>query len=138
MDKLLLRTKRVAATLTLASLFVVGAGAQQKVTVKGSVVDEAGEPIIGATVMEGSSSNGTITDLDGNFVINVTGGNATLKVSYIGMSTQTVKLSGAKKTLKVVMRNDDHNLNEVVVVGYGQQKKASVVGSITQTTGKVL
>lgn len=138
MDKLLLRTKRVAATLTLASLFVVGAGAQQKVTVKGSVVDEAGEPIIGATVMEGSSSNGTITDLDGNFVINVTGGNATLKVSYIGMSTQTVKLSGAKKTLKVVMRNDDHNLNEVVVVGYGQQKKASVVGAITQTTGKAL
>ena len=138
MNKLLLRTQRLATTLTLASFFALGLQAQQKYTVKGSVVDEAGEPIIGATVMEGSSSNGTVTDMDGNFVMSVKDGNTTLKVSYIGMATQTVKLSGAKKTLKVIMRNDDHNLNEVVVVGYGQQKKASVVGAITQTTGKVL
>ena len=109
MNRLLLRTQRLATTLTLASLFAVGVQAQQKYTVKGSVVDEAGEPIIGATVMEGSSSNGTVTDMDGNFVMSVKDGNTTLKVSYIGMATQTVKLSGAKKALKVIMRNDDHN-----------------------------
>ena len=64
MNRLLLRTQRLATTLTLASFFALGLQAQQKYTVKGSVVDEAGEPIIGATVMEGSSSNGTVTDMD--------------------------------------------------------------------------
>lgn len=137
MNKLLLRTQRLATTLTLASLFAVGMQAQQKYTVKGSVVDEKGEPVIGATIMEGGSSNGTVTDLDGNFVINVKGAGSTLKVSYVGMLPQDVKV-GSKHTMRVTLRDDDQNLGEVVVVGYGQQKKASVVGSITQTTGKVL
>ena len=101
------------------------------------MVDEKGEPVIGATIMEGGSSNGTVTDLDGNFVINVKGAGSTLKVSYVGMLPQDVKV-GSKHTMRVTLRDDDQNLGEVVVVGYGQQKKASVVGSITQTTGKVL
>ena len=91
MNKLLLRTQRLATTLTLASLFAVGVQAQQKYTVKGSVVDEKGEPVIGATIMEGGSSNGTVTDLDGNFVINVKGAGSTLKVSYVGMLPQDVR-----------------------------------------------
>lgn len=112
--------------------------AQNTITVKGSVVDSKGETIIGVNVtLKGNNSIGTITDMDGNFVLSVPNNNSVLVVSYIGMKTKEIKVTG-NKLLKITLEDDAELLDEVVVVGYGQQKKASVVGSITQTTGKVL
>uniref|UniRef100_UPI00359F9620 SusC/RagA family TonB-linked outer membrane protein n=1 Tax=Prevotella heparinolytica TaxID=28113 RepID=UPI00359F9620 len=112
--------------------------AQKGVTVKGVVVDGNGETIIGASVvLKSNSSVGTISDIDGNFVLNVPNENATLVVSFVGMKPKEVRAT-SKAIMRVMLEDDSQQLEEVVVVGYGQQKKASVVGAITQTTGKVL
>ena len=101
----------------------------QQVQVKGTVVEKSsGESIIGASVMEvGSNSNGTITDIDGNFTLSVASG-ATLSVSYIGYKSQEVKV-GKQKVLDVILAEDVSSLDEVVVVAYGHQRKVSVVGA---------
>ncbi len=105
---------------------------------KGVVVDGNGETIIGASVvLKSNSSVGTISDIDGNFVLNVPNENATLVVSFVGMKPKEVRAT-SKAIMRVMLEDDSQQLEEVVVVGYGQQKKASVVGAITQTTGKVL
>ena len=96
--------------------------AQDKVT--GTVVDETGEPIIGATVKVAGASSGVITDLNGNYSINVPK-DAKLTISYIGYETMTVKAGG-----KVQMKVTSNDLNELVVVGYGVQKKAHLTGSV--------
>jgi len=112
--------------------------AQDKAFVKGIVVDGQNEPVIGATiVVRGNHSIGTATDIEGKFSLSVPNTKQTLVVSYIGMVTQEVKIEG-NKSLRIVLKDNNVQLNEIVVVGYGQQKKASVVGAITQTTGKVL
>ena len=109
----------------------------QKIHVKGNLVDGTGEPLIGATVkVKGNASLGAITDFDGNFSIDVPSENSSLVFTYVGMKTKEVKI-GKKRVFKLSLE-DDNAIGEVVVVGYGQQKKASVVGAITQTTGKVL
>ena len=111
--------------------------AQNGVVVKGSVTDNAAEPLIGASVVvKGQSSLGTVTDIDGNFQLKVPSEQSVLVISYVGMTTKEVKV-GKHREFKVSLQ-DDTQLEEVVVVGYGQQKKASVVGAITQTTGEVL
>ena len=111
--------------------------AQNGVTVRGTVTDNAAEPLIGASVVvKGQSSLGTITDLDGNFQLKVPSEQSVLVISYVGMSTKEIKV-GKQRDFKVTLA-DDTQLEEVVVVGFGQQKKASVVGAITQTTGEVL
>ena len=109
----------------------------QKIQVKGNLVDGTGEPLIGATVkVKGNAGVGAVTDFDGNFIISVPSENSTLVFTYVGMKTKEVKV-GKKRELKLTLE-DDNAIGEVVVVGYGQQKKASVVGAITQTTGQVL
>lgn len=114
------------------------ATAQKNMTVKGVVVDETGETVIGANVvLKGNAAIGTITDINGQFTMQVPVG-STLVVSYIGMKSKECKVTTGAQMLKVVLTSDSEQLEEVVVVGYGQQKKASVVGAITQTTGKVL
>ncbi len=111
--------------------------AQNGVTVRGNVTDNAGDPLIGASVIvKGQSSMGTVTDIDGNFQLQVPSEKSVLVISYVGMTTKEVKIDKTR-TLKVTL-DEDAQLEEVVVVGYGQQKKASVVGAITQTTGEVL
>ncbi len=111
--------------------------AQGGVTVKGTVTDDAAEPLIGATVVvKGQTTIGTVTDIDGNFQLQVPSEQSVLVISYVGMSTKEVKVG--KQHLINVSLSEDAQLEEVVVVGYGQQKKASVVGAITQTTGEVL
>lgn len=95
--------------------------------VKGRVVDANGEPIIGATVKEKGTSNGTITDLDGNFVLE-TGKGALLDISYIGY--RSVEIASSVKPLSVVLKEDTQNLDEVVILAYGTQTKRNVTGSM--------
>jgi TonB-linked SusC/RagA family outer membrane protein len=109
----------------------------QDITVKGTVTDATEEPLIGASVVvKGKTSQGTVTDFDGNFTLKVPSEQSVLVISYVGMTTKEMKV-GKQRSFKVTL-SDDTQLEEVVVVGYGQQKKASVVGAITQTTGAVL
>lgn len=99
---------------------------QQKIVVKGLVTDSSGDPVIGASVLEKGTSNGTITDIDGKFTLNVKPG-APLQISYIGFKTIEVKSSAQ---MKVSLREDAELLDEVVVVGYGSQKKANLTGAV--------
>ena len=89
--------------------------------IKGQIVDQSGLPVIGANIVEKGTTNGTITDIDGNFSLNVPEG-AILEVSYIGYLSQTVKI-GKEKFLSITMKEDSQAIEEVVVVGYGSQKK---------------
>ena len=122
----------------LSLLLLVCASAwAQGIAIKGTVVDSNGEPLIGASVViKGNTSVGTVTDFDGNFALSVPSELSTIVVSYVGMNTKEQKV-GKQRTFNVTL-TDNTQLSEVVVVGYGQQKKASVVGAITQTTGEVL
>lgn len=98
-------------------------------TVNGVVVDESGLPIIGANVLEaGSQSNGTITDLDGKFQLVLSKENASLLFSYIGYTTIEKKVNG-NTVFEIVLKEDRQTLDEVVVVGYGVQKKKLVTGA---------
>ena len=112
--------------------------AQEGITVKGTVVDSSGEPLIGATVaVKGKPSVVTVTDIDGNFTLaRVPSQSSTLVFTYVGMSSKEVKV-GNQRHFNITLA-EDAMIEEVVVVGYGQQRKASVVGAITQTTGEVL
>ena len=131
-----LTMKRTAALCLVGAFCSLNAQAQ-KIQVKGNLVDGTGEPLIGATVkVKGNAGVGAVTDFDGNFSISVPSENSTLVFTYVGMKTKEVKV-GSKREIKLTLE-DDNAIGEVVVVGYGQQKKASVVGAITQTTGKVL
>ena len=131
-----LTMKRTAALCLVGAFCSLNAQAQ-KIQVKGNLVDGTGEPLIGATVkVKGNPGVGAVTDLDGNFSISVPSENSILVFTYVGMKTKEVKI-GTKREFKLTLE-DDNAIGEVVVVGYGQQKKASVVGAITQTTGKVL
>lgn len=97
---------------------------------KGQVLDaKSKEPLIGVSVLEKGTTNGTITDFDGNYVLNVAKGRI-LVFSYVGYTTQEIAVN--QPSLTVSLKEDTQTLNEVVVVGYGVQKKSSVTGSISQ------
>ena len=111
--------------------------AQQQQTIQGTVKTVTGEPIIGANVREqGKPTNGTITDLEGNFKLKVSLG-ATLEVSYIGYKTITLKAT-PEKPMEITLEEDSKNLDEVVVVGFGTQKKVNLTGSVGTATAKDL
>ena len=112
--------------LFLLCLFPLGAMAQS--VVKGTVNDEAGEPIIGATVKVQGTQKGSITDFNGNFSVEAAS-NATLEVSYVGYVTQKVKVGG-QSNITVTMKEDAQMLNDIVVVGYGTMKKSDITGSV--------
>jgi len=116
-------------------LLSAGAQAQGSFTASGQVVDGTGETIIGASIMEVGTTNGTVTDFDGNFKLQVKNEKSQLRISYVGFNTQTVV---AKPNMKIVLVEDSKTLNEVVVVGYGAQKKESVIGAISQVSSKDL
>ena len=107
-------------------------GFAQKITVHGYVDDETGEPLIGATVMEKGTSNGTATDIDGNFTLNVAP-NATLVVSYIGYDPQEIAVNG-RTEIKVTLGQNATMLQETVVIGYGSVKKSDATGSVALVT----
>jgi len=110
--------------------------AQQSISIKGIVVDNNNEPIIGANITLKDASVGTITDINGSFQIKMNTGSV-LKVSYIGYENKEIKITDAR-FLKVELTENTKLLGEVVVVGYGEQKKVSVVGSISTTSSKEL
>ena len=103
--------------------------AQQQKTIKGIVKDAAGEPIIGANVVVKGTTIGVITDIDGNFTLQVPV-NGTLQVSYIGYLNQEIKI-GTQTSYDVILQEDNKTLDEVVVVGYGTQKKANLTGAVS-------
>ncbi len=125
--------------LAIIPLFCAVAMAQKAdVTVNGVVVDETGEAVIGASViLKDQPGVGVITDIDGNFTMKAPEGSV-LVITYIGMKPKEQKVKANMPRLNIVLTSDSEELEDVIVVGYGAQKKASVVGSITQTSGKVL
>lgn len=139
--------KRVCLTSALAALLLVGMptqsalarggvqAVQQTAQVNGIVVDPSGEPIIGATIKVKGQSVGAISDIDGGFTINAQRGDE-LEVSYIGYKTQAVKVSGSN--VKVILLEDSKALDEVVVVGFGTQKKVNLTGAVAVIDGDEL
>ena len=103
--------------------------------IKGTILDATGMPVIGANVMVKGTTNGTITDMDGNFSLEADN-NAILVVSYIGFANQEIKV-GNQTNLAITMKEDAEALDEVVVVGFGTQKKANLTGAVSQVTSEV-
>ncbi len=131
-----MKTTRTALLTLLVALISLSVSAQN-VTVKGTVKDKTGETVIGASVVEkGNTSNGTITDIDGNYTLSVPS-NATIVFSYVGMTTQEVSVKG-KTTIDIVMEDDAQALEEVVVIGYGSVKKKDLTGSVSTVNSDVL
>ncbi|MCD7977555.1 MAG: TonB-dependent receptor [Tannerellaceae bacterium] len=122
-------------TLLLLTLFTTNAFAQQK-TITGKVIDTLGDPLIGVNVSVKGTTTGTITDFDGNYSLGVPS-NAVLVFSYIGYTVQEVPV-GNQSMVNVTLSEDTQRLDEVVVVGYGVQKKVTVTGSVASVTGEEL
>lgn len=136
-----LHSQWMSKTLLMLFLFWMGAFglyAQGSRVVEGTVVDSRQEPLYGVTIMvKGRPGVGVITDFDGRFSIQLSEGDNELELSFLGMRSQTLRV-GERSHLMVVMEEDSQIFDEVVIVGFGQQKKASVVAAITQTTGEQL
>lgn len=129
--------KNMRTTLLLLFAAISLSVSAQTITLSGNVKDAIGEPIIGASVVEkGKTSNGSITDLDGNFSFKVAS-NATIVISYIGMQTQEISLKGKTK-IDVTLIDDAKALDEVVVIGYGTAKKKDLTGSVSSVSGDML
>ena len=113
----------------LVFLMTTVTGFAQNKTVSGIVVDKAGEAVIGASVLVKGTSNGTITDFDGKFTLSNVPEKGIITITYIGYEGQDISIAG-KNTLKVILAEDTETLDEVVVVGYGTQKKTDLTGSV--------
>lgn len=132
-----MKNRRIVWLLAMLLTIPLGLFAQN-ITVKGNVVDSEGYPVIGASIVEkGKAGNGTITDLEGDFSMNVSGKGKKLVISYIGMRSQEVDAI-AGKTLKVLLRDDAQALDEVVVIGYGTSKRGDFTGSLASVGEKTL
>lgn len=137
-QRMLFSTVMCASLFSVSPFTVLAEGTEvqtvmQSRQISGQVVDGNGDPVIGASVLVKGTSNGTITDIDGKFQLqNVSG---ILVVSYIGYKTQEISLKG-QKNLEIVLKEDAEVLDEVVVVGYGVQKKATLSGSVAQVKGE--
>lgn len=123
--------------IILSTQIVEAPAAKQTVQIKGKVTDMFGDPVIGATVMKDGTQNGTITDLDGNFILNTASANVTITVSYVGYMPQTVKAQSGK-SLSVILKEDTKTLDEIVVVGFGTQKKVNLTGSVSTVNAEDL
>ena len=132
-SRMLCKVALVALMLAFQAMLGIGAGVLNAQTVKGTVISGSdNEPLIGASVMVEGTRNGAVTDLDGNFTISAKNGQ-TLEVSYLGFITQKVKVTGS--VINVTLLEDKQSLDEVVVVGYGVQKKKLVTGATVQLKG---
>ncbi len=120
----------------LFSVLAVGASAQNK-TVSGTVIDNTDEPVIGASVLVKGTTIGVITDMDGKFTLQDVPANGTIQISFVGYKTQDISIAG-KTNFNVKLMDDTEMLDEIVVVGYGVQKKSDVTGAITSVNEKTL
>ena len=139
-NKLRMKCKNLtesAPRLLFVALFSVMAlaGFAQSKSISGTILDGAGEPIIGANITVDGTANGTISDIDGRFALANVPNDGKLKVSYIGYISQTLSASG-KTSFQIVLKEDAQILDEVVVVGYGVQKKSDVTGSLASVGAK--
>lgn len=107
---------------------------QEKRQITGVINDPQGEPIIGANIVEKGTTNGVVTDANGKFTLSVSG-NAVLQISYVGYTRQEIEVKG-KNNFSIVLREDSHGLDEVVVVGYGSQKKSTLTGAVSTVNSK--
>ncbi|MDR0864027.1 MAG: TonB-dependent receptor [Candidatus Symbiothrix sp.] len=126
--------------LLFTGLYVANAdttGQQQSITVTGKVVDANELPLIGVSVTVPKTTVGTVTDMDGNYSLTIPSSSAEIQFSYIGFKSQTIKIGG-KRVINVTLQEDTEMLGEVVVVGYGTQKKETVVGAIATVSTKDL
>ncbi|WP_300702504.1 TonB-dependent receptor [Bacteroides sp.] len=130
-----MKEQRIRFLFSLLMLFLSISAFAQQITVSGKVTDSNQEPIIGASVLEKGTSNGMITDMDGNFSLK-TAPNATITISYIGYQTTEVKATS--KPLKIELKDDSELLDEVVVIGYGTMQKKDVTTSVTSVSTKEL
>src|SRR5215831_8205792 len=125
----------IRTLLLVTNCFFCAIVMAQNIPVKGTVTDqEDGQPLTGVTVIVKGTSKGAATDLDGNYSIELAPGETTLVFSYIGYITQTVDVNG-QEAVNVVLRPDVKLLNDVVVVGYGTQKKSDLTGSVSTVRG---
>lgn len=133
-----LKTWRKSILLLLGVLVfsLVSAQTGDKVTIKGTVVDDIGEPVIGASIVEKGTVNGVSTDLDGSFTISVQP-NSTLVVSFIGFHTQELPVKG-NTNLSIILKENAEVLDEVIVIGYGTMKKEDLTGSISTVSTEKL
>lgn len=123
-------------TLIILMSFIPLLAISQTVTIKGVIKDVSGEPVVGASITETGTSNGIIADLDGNFTLKVSP-KATLTISFMGYRTQTVSVAG-KTSLSIILEEDTQLLGEVVVVGYGVQRKEAVTGSVASIKNEAI
>ena len=114
--------------MVILFLMISVQGAWAQWTVKGTVNDEAGEPVIGASVKVVGTNTGSVTDINGKFSVNATQ-NGQLVISYVGYETQRVKIEG-RQTINIVMKDDAQTLSDVVVIGYGTAKRSDISGSV--------
>ncbi|MEJ2905113.1 SusC/RagA family TonB-linked outer membrane protein [Pedobacter panaciterrae] len=129
--------QKVCFSIFVFFLLTNAVNAQQRRIIKGTVVDLQKTPLIGVTITVKGTNTRALTNSDGHFTIELGDGMTTLMVAYVGMETQEVNVTG-KNNVTILLRDDNKALNEVIVVGYGKQKKESVVGAITQVKGEVL
>ena len=122
--------------LTLCSLFTLVLPAQERKTITGTITDTSGETIIGASVFVKGTTLGTVSDIDGHFMLEVAD-DAVLTISYIGYLTQEISLEG-RSTLQIVLQEDTQLLDEVVVVGYGVMRKMDLTGAVASVSGETL
>ena len=128
--------QRMLCTLFIFLISITAAIAQN-VTVKGKVVDANGEALIGVNVSVKGTTIGTITDLDGNYTLQAPNAKSTLTFSFIGFQSTDVAVNN-QSTINITLKEDSQNLDEVVVVGYGVQKKVTVTGSVASVSGEML
>ena len=136
MQKMSNKMKNMRTVLLMLFATISLSLSAQSVTLSGTVKDKTGEPVIGASVVEKGTTNGTITDFDGNFSLKVSGKHV-LVISYIGMKTKEIDVKGKSK-LEVTLEDDAQALDEVVVIGYGTVAKKDLTGSVASVSAKQL
>lgn len=128
--------KKIPYLFMLMLFTSISASAQ--IQVKGTIVSaKDSEPMVGVAILENGTSNGTVSDLDGNYSIKVQNNNSILTVSFVGCKTQTINVNG-RSVINIQMEEDSKLLDEVVVVGYGVQKKSDLTGAVTSVNADAI
>lgn len=124
--------KRLSFWLLFFAVLGIQSALAQTYKVKGNVVSKSdNEPLIGVSILQKGTTNGVVTDIDGNYELQIQGGEATLVFSYIGLQTQELKVNARTGVLNVAMEDDSHLMDDVVVVAYGVRKKGTIAGSVS-------